>query len=127
MFAIVMGVDSAECGLQANRVCLQKGYKQAVLEALPSLRNLDGDRNPRWEGYPSYWQAAEDANEVAENLQQHKPDFSFPIPLRWLAPDVFVVPPFATGPCSGMQLEKKLQAVDSRFQVSSDFQIGAWV
>jgi hypothetical protein len=79
--------------VQANPICKRAGYKRLVLDALPQLTNLDGERNPRVPGYSA---AAEDAAEALDTLEACEPDFSFPEPERWLLATDLVVPEAGT-------------------------------
>jgi hypothetical protein len=79
--------------VQANPICKRAGYKQLVLDALPQLTNLDGERNPRVPGYSA---VVEVAAEALDTLEICEPTFSFPEPERWLLASDLVVPEAGT-------------------------------
>jgi Leucine-rich repeat (LRR) protein len=76
--------------LQACPVCRLSGYKEAVLAALPRLKNLDGERNPR---RSSYFIIVDQVTQVQKELEHFRHDFSFTDPKPWITAEALVPEP----------------------------------
>lgn len=76
--------------LQACAVCCCKDYKRTVLEALPKLKNLDGERNPL--SSTCFSALVEHATKVQEEMMNFKPDFKFTEPKPWIDAGMLQVP-----------------------------------
>lgn len=64
-------------------------YKKTVLEELPRLTNLDGERNPHGSIYIA---TVDDVGACAQQAAAHEPDFSFAPPEPWFKAHDFVLP-----------------------------------
>lgn len=76
--------------VQACPVCRATNYKGTILSALPKLKNLDGERNPR---RSSYFAIVDQAAQVRKEMEQFQPDFAFTDPKPWMAQETLQFPP----------------------------------
>lgn len=95
---------------QANPVCRLPGYKRALLEMLPQLTNLDGERNPR---------QPLTTNRKSQDIQGNKPtcigaaampNFAFPAPESWFEENHFHLPEAQINSAALSQLQQHLQS-----------------
>ena len=100
--------------VQANPVCAQRGYKQAVLSALPDLTNLDGERSPL---VSKLHATVDEADAASKTHARHEPDFSFAPPQRWLSGADLDVPPAGSLASATALLDQQRASAEQALQV----------